>query len=61
MNILIQRFRQVYYEGAGQTLIENVMLGDLVIAAAAACFPGLASALVSSFSAIGSKLETYIT
>lgn len=61
MNTLIQRFRQLRNEEAGQGLIEYVMLGALVIAAAAACFPGLASALVSSFSAIGSKLQTYIS
>jgi Flp pilus assembly pilin Flp len=61
MNTLILRLRQLNDDEAGQGLIEYVMLGALVIAAAAACFPGLASALNSAFSAIGSKLQTYIS
>jgi Flp pilus assembly pilin Flp len=61
MNLLIQRFRQLHDDEAGQGLIEYVMLGALVIAAAAACFPGLSGALSNAFQAIGSKLGTYMT
>ena len=61
MKILIQRFRQFQTDESGQGLVEYVMLIALVIAAAAACFPGLSSALTSAFSEIGTKLGTYFT
>jgi len=61
MKILIQRFRQFQTDESGQGLVEYVMLIALVIAAAAACFPGLSSALTSAFSQIGTKLGTYFT
>jgi Flp pilus assembly pilin Flp len=61
MNTLIQRFHQLHEDEAGQGLIEYIMLAALVIAAAAACFPGLAGALSNAFSAIGSKLGTYMS
>jgi Flp pilus assembly pilin Flp len=61
MNTLIQRFHELYNDEAGQGLIEYVMMGALVMAAAAACFPGLSGALSNAFSAVGSKLGTYFT
>jgi Flp pilus assembly pilin Flp len=61
MKTLIQRFQQLHNDEAGQGLIEYVMLCALVIAAAAACFPGLSLALTNAFTAIGTKLSTYIT
>jgi Flp pilus assembly pilin Flp len=61
MKTLIQRFQQLHNDEAGQGLIEYVMLCALVIAAAAACFPGLSKALTDAFTAIGTKLSTYIT
>ena len=45
MKTLVQRFQQLHNDEAGQGLIEYVMLIALVISAAAACFPGLATAL----------------
>ena len=41
MKTLVQRFKQLHNDEAGQGLVEYVMLIALVIAAAAACFPGL--------------------
>ena len=61
MRTLIQRFQQLHNDEAGQGLIEYIMLSALVISAAAACFPGLATALLNAFSDIGTKLGTYIT
>ena len=61
MNTLIRRFHQLRNDEAGQGLIEYVMLAALVIAAAAACFPGLANALSNAFSQIGVTLGKYIT
>jgi Flp pilus assembly pilin Flp len=61
MRTLIQRFRQLHNDEAGQGLVEYVMLIALVIAAAAACFPGLSTALTSAFSKIGTKLGSYFT
>jgi len=61
MKTLIQRFQQLHNDEAGQGLIEYVMLSALVISAAAACFPGLAGALTTAFTKIGTKLGTYIT
>jgi Flp pilus assembly pilin Flp len=61
MKTLVQRFQQLHKDEAGQGLIEYVMLSALVISAAAACFPGLASALTTAFTNIGTKLGTYIT
>jgi len=60
MKSLIQRFQQLKNDEAGQGLIEYVMLCALVIAAAAACFPGLSSALTTAFTDIGTKLTSYI-
>ena len=60
MKTLVQRFRQLHNDEAGQGLVEYVMLIALVIAAAAACFPGLSTALVNAFKAIGTKLGTYV-
>jgi len=37
------------------------MLIVLVIAAAAACFPGLATALTDAFTKVGTKLGSYVT
>jgi Flp pilus assembly pilin Flp len=61
MRNMIQTFRQLRNDEAGQGLIEYVMLAALVIAAAAACFPGLANALTTAFAAIGTTLLKYIT
>jgi len=61
MKTLVQRFQQLHNDEAGQGLIEYVMLSALVISAAAACFPGLATALTTAFQNIGTKLGTYIT
>jgi len=61
MKTMIQRFQQLHNDEAGQGLIEYVMLSALVISAAAACFPGLATALTTAFKDIGTKLGTYIT
>ena len=61
MGILIQWFQQLDNDEAGQGLVEYVMLIALVIAAAAACFPGLSNALTSAFSLIGTKLGSYFT
>jgi len=61
MKTLVQRFQQLHNDEAGQGLIEYVMLSALVISAAAACFPGLAGALTTAFTKIGTKLGTYIT
>jgi Flp pilus assembly pilin Flp len=60
MKSLIQRFQQLNNDEAGQGLIEYVMLCALVIAAAAACFPGLSTALTTAFTDIGTKLTSYI-
>jgi Flp pilus assembly pilin Flp len=60
MKTLIQRFQQLHNDEAGQGLIEYVMLCALVIAAAAACFPGLSTALTTAFTDIGTKLTSYI-
>jgi Flp pilus assembly pilin Flp len=61
MRTLIQRIQQLHKDETGQGLIEYVMLAALVIAAAAACFPGLANALSNAFSDIGVTLGKYIT
>jgi Flp pilus assembly pilin Flp len=61
MRTLIQRIQQLHKDETGQGLIEYVMLAALVIAAAAACFPGLANALSNAFSMIGVTLGKYIT
>ena len=61
MKTLVQRFRQLHNDEAGQGLVEYVMLIALVIAAAAACFPGLSQALVNAFAAIGTKLGKYVS
>jgi Flp pilus assembly pilin Flp len=61
MKTLVQRFQQLHNDEAGQGLIEYVMLAALVIAAAAACFPGLADALTTAFKAIGTKLTQYVS
>ena len=61
MKTLVQRFQQLHNDEAGQGLIEYVMLAALVISAAAACFPGLAGALTTAFTKIGTKLGSYIT
>ena len=61
METLIQRLQQFQKDEAGQGLVEYIMLIALVIAAAAACFPGLANALTTAFSKIGTKLGTYFT
>ncbi len=60
MKTMIQRFQQLHNDEAGQGLIEYVMLCALVIAAAAACFPGLSTALTTAFTDIGTKLTSYI-
>ena len=60
MKTLVQRFQQLHNDEAGQGLVEYIMLIALVIAAAAACFPGLTNALVTAFQAIGTKLGTYV-
>src|SRR5205823_4902611 len=60
MEALVQRFQQLHKDEAGQGLIEYVMLCALVISAAAACFPGLADALTTAFTKIGTKLGQYI-
>jgi len=52
--------RSLWNDEAGQGLVEYVMLISLVIAAAAACFPGLAGSLKGAFEAVGTKLGTYI-
>jgi Flp pilus assembly pilin Flp len=61
MRTLIQRFQQLHNDEAGQGLVEYVMLIVLVIAAAAACFPGLANALTTAFTKVGTKLGSYVT
>jgi Flp pilus assembly pilin Flp len=61
MKTLVQRFSQLHNDEAGQGLVEYVMLIALVIAAAAACFPGLTNALVQAFQKIGTKLGTYVS
>jgi Flp pilus assembly pilin Flp len=61
MSTLIQRFHKLYNDEAGQGLIEYVMLGAVVIAATAACFPNLSGALSNAFQAVGSKLGAYLT
>jgi Flp pilus assembly pilin Flp len=53
--------RNLHNDEAGQGLVEYVMLAALVIAAAAACFPGLSTALTGAFKEIGTKLGTYIS
>ena len=61
MKTLVQRFKQLHNDEAGQGLVEYIMLIALVIAAAAACFPGLSTALTNAFKAIGTKLATYVS
>ena len=61
MKTLVQRFKQLHNDEAGQGLVEYVMLIARVIAAAAACFPGLTTALVDAFKAIGTKLSSYVS
>ncbi|MGH9544076.1 MAG: Flp family type IVb pilin [Terriglobales bacterium] len=60
MKTLVQRFKQLHNDEAGQGLVEYIMLIALVIAAAAACFPGLSTALVDAFTKIGTKLGLYV-
>jgi Flp pilus assembly pilin Flp len=60
MKALVQRFQQLHNDESGQGLVEYIMLIALVIAAAAACFPGLSTALVNAFTAIGTKLGKYV-
>jgi Flp pilus assembly pilin Flp len=60
MRTLIQRIQQLNKDETGQGLIEYVMLAALVIAAAAACIPGLANALSNAFSQIGVTLGKYV-
>ena len=60
MKSLIQRFQHLHNDEAGQGLVEYIMLIALVIAAAAACFPGLSTALTDAFQKIGAKLATYV-
>jgi Flp pilus assembly pilin Flp len=61
MKALVQRFQQLHNDESGQGLVEYIMLIALVIAAAAACFPGLSTALVTAFQKIGTKLGTYVS
>jgi len=60
MKTLVQRLQLLHNDEAGQGLVEYIMLIALVIAAAAACFPGLSQALTDAFKAIGTKLGTYV-
>jgi Flp pilus assembly pilin Flp len=60
MKTLVQQFKQLHNDEAGQGLVEYIMLIALVIAAAAACFPGLSTALKDAFVAIGAKLALYV-
>ena len=61
MRTLILNFlNSLHNDESGQGLVEYVMLIALVIAAAA-CFPGLANALTTAFSQIGTKLGSYFT
>jgi Flp pilus assembly pilin Flp len=53
MKTLVQRLQLLHNDEAGQGLVEYIMLIALVIAAAAACFPGLSQALTDAFKAIG--------
>ena len=61
MKTLVQRLQLLHNDEAGQGLVEYIMLIALVIAAAAACFPGLSTALTNAFKAIGDKLATYVS
>jgi Flp pilus assembly pilin Flp len=61
MKALVQRFQLLHNDESGQGLVEYIMLIALVIAAAAACFPGLSTALVNAFQAIGTKLGKYVS
>jgi Flp pilus assembly pilin Flp len=61
MKTLVQRLQLLHNDEAGQGLVEYIMLIALVIAAAAACFPGLTQALVDAFKAIGTKLTSYVS
>jgi len=61
MKTLVQRFQQLHTDESGQGLFDYIMLIALVIAAAAACFPGLSGALVDAFTAIGTKLGKYVS
>jgi Flp pilus assembly pilin Flp len=58
---ILNFLKTLHNDESGQGLVEYVMLIALVIAAAAACFPGLSSALTSAFSEIGTKLGSYFT
>ena len=58
---ILKFLKRLHHDEAGQGLIEYVMLAALVISAAAACFPGLANALTTAFTDIGTKLGSYIT
>jgi Flp pilus assembly pilin Flp len=60
MKTLVQRLQFLHNDEAGQGLVEYIMLIALVIAAAAACFPGLSTALTDAFQKIGAKLATYV-
>jgi len=62
MRTLILNFlNRLHNDESGQGLVEYVMLIVLVIAAAAACFPGLATALTDAFTKVGTKLGSYVT
>jgi Flp pilus assembly pilin Flp len=61
MKNMIQRFQLLHEDESGQGLVEYIMLIALVIAAAAACFPGLAQALTDAFASIGTKLGKYVS
>jgi Flp pilus assembly pilin Flp len=61
MKNMIQGFQLLHDDESGQGLVEYIMLIALVIAAAAACFPGLSTALVDAFTKIGAKLGTYVS
>ena len=60
MKTLVQRLQLLHNDEAAQGLVEYIMLIALVIAAAAACFPGLSTALTDAFQKIGAKLATYV-
>jgi Flp pilus assembly pilin Flp len=61
MKTLVQGFRQLHNDEAGQGLVEYIMLIALVITAAVACFPGLSAALSDAFTKIGTKLGNYVS
>ena len=59
-NLLLSQLARLHREEAGQGMVEYVLIIALVALAATAGMSTLASAINSTFSAIGTILNTYV-